>query len=55
VVTLCIVVAFIAERLVDWAAGGLDAPVAYGLSIAVGFTVGWKAMDWWDARVPSKR
>jgi hypothetical protein len=43
VVSLCIVVSSIAERLVEWAAGGLDIGVAYGLSAAIGLTVGWKA------------
>ncbi len=54
VITLGIIVSFIAGRLIDWAAGGLDTTVAYGLSAAVGLTVGWKAAAWWDARVPSK-
>jgi hypothetical protein len=54
VIALCIIVGFFAERLVEWAAGGLDAAVAYGLSAAIGLTVGWKAAAWWDARVPPR-
>ena len=54
VIALGIIVSFIAERLVEWAAGGLDAAVAYGLSAAIGVTVGWRAAAWWDAHVPSK-
>ncbi len=54
VIALSIVVSFIAGWLVEWAAGGLDTAVAYGLSAAIGLTVGWKAAAWWDARVPPK-
>jgi hypothetical protein len=54
VVSLSIIVAFIAERLVGWAAGGLDPAIAYGLSAAIGLTVGLKAAAWRDARVPPK-
>lgn len=54
VIALCIIVSFIAERLVEWTAGGLDTAVAYGLSAAIGLTVGGRAAAWWDARVPSK-
>jgi hypothetical protein len=43
VIALCIIVSFIAERLVEWAAGGLDTAVAYGMSAAIGLTVGGKA------------
>ena len=46
---LVIALCFIAERLVEWAAGGLDTAVAYGLSAAIGFTIGGRAAAWWDA------
>jgi len=54
VIALSIIVGTLAEWLVEWAAGGLDAPIAYGLCIAIGFTVGWKGAAWWDARVLGK-
>jgi len=54
VTALSIIGCFIAERLIEWATGGLDSAVAYSLSAAIGSTVGWKATAWWDARVPPK-
>lgn len=51
---LSIVVGLAAERLVAWAAGGLDLPISYGLSLAIGVTVGWRATNWWEAHVPPK-
>ena len=54
VIALSIIVSFIAGRLIEWAAGGLDTAVAYGLSAAIGLTVGGRAAAWWDARVPPK-
>ena len=54
VVSLSIIVAFLAEQLVGWAAGGLDPAIALGLSAAVGLTVALKAVAWRDRHVPPK-
>lgn len=55
VISLCIIVGFIVERLIEWAAGGLAAPIAYGLSVAIGLTGGFKAASWWDAHGPNQK